>query len=457
MTRRRQAAWPAMASAPASAAPRWRRWAARHIAVLLLAAALPAVAADAGPPAAMTLRQALHAALTGNPELRNFAWDFKAQDALAAQAARRPNPQLNAQAEDFAGTGASRGFTGSEFSLSISQALELGDKRRRRVELASEQRRLIEADRAIRQLDVVAEVARCFIRVAADQERSALAERAVALATATRDEVQKRVDAARSPLAEASRAGIQLARARLDQQQVARQLAGDRQRLAALWGDAAPAFGEVAAALYRLPAVDDYARLREKLARNPDLSRFVSAARLREAELRLAIAQGVPNLTVEAGLRRNQDSDSQGLLFALQLPLTVNDRNRGNIDAARTERERLDADQAALALRLSTELFALHQQLAQARAEVEGLEREILPRAHEALDQARYAWQRGRYGYLEWVDVQRELLVVERQHIDAAEQYHLQLAEIERLTGEALAEALPEPLPPSAATGTPPP
>lgn len=417
------------------------------IAISLIAAAPTAVADDD-----LTLRDAIRAALTGNPELRNFAWDFKAQDGLAAQAAVRPNPQLNVQAEDFAGTGNSRGFTGTEFSLSLSQALELGDKRRRRVEVASEQRRLIEADRAIRQLDVVAEVARCFIGVAADQARVELAARAVQLATATRDEVQKRVDAARSPLAEASRAGIQLARAQLDQQQVARRLSGDRQRLAALWGDDAPAFGQVSASLYRLPTVGDYARLRDKLARNPDLSRFVSAARLRDAEVRLAIARGVPNLTLEAGLRRNQDSDSQGLLFSLQLPLAVNDRNTGNVDAARAARDRIDADQVALALRLKTELFALYQQLEQARAEVEGLEREILPRAHEALKQAEYAYQRGRYGYLEWVDVQRELLTVERQHIDAAERYHLQVAEIERLTGEALVETLPEPLPPGAAT-----
>ena len=159
-----------------------RRTAARRAALafsLIASLSTTAIADEA-----LSLRDAIRKALTGNPELRNFAWDFKAQDGLAAQAAVRPNPQLNVQAEDFAGTGNSRGFTGTEFSLSLSQALELGDKRRRRVEVASEQRRLIEADRAIRQLDVVAEVARCFIAVAADQARVELAMRAVTLATA---------------------------------------------------------------------------------------------------------------------------------------------------------------------------------------------------------------------------------------------------------------------------------
>lgn len=435
----------------------------RPPAALLIAAAallpvpLAAIALDLHPPAAdagssaaadaLTLREAIAAALAGNPELRNFAWDFRAQDGLARQAALRPNPQLNVQAEDALGTGASRGFTGTEFSLSLSQTLELGDKRRRRVEVASEARRLIEADRAIRQLDVVAEVARRFIGVAADQLRVALADRAVQLATTTRDEVQKRVDAARSPLAEASRAGIQLARAALDRQQVQRRLDADRQRLAALWGDGDARFGRVSAALYALPAVDDFASLDARLDRNPDLARFLSTARLRDAEWRLALAQGVQNATVEAGPRRNQDSDSQGLLFSLQWPLALANRNEGNVEAARVARDRVEADQAAARLRLRSDLYALHRQLEQARAEVEGLERDILPRAAEALAQAEYAYRRGRYGYLEWVDVQRELLAVERQHIDVAERYHLLLAEIERLTGEALTA-----IPPSAAT-----
>lgn len=414
-----------------------RAWRLMAGVALLLTAAVHAQPPDAE----LTLRDAIRAALAGNPELRNFAYAFKAQDGQAAQAAVRPNPSLDFQAEDFLGTGQSRGFTGAEFSLSLSQTLELGDKRRRRVEVASEERRIIEAERQVRQLDVVAEVARRFVGVAADQERVALAARAVQLATATRDEVQKRVDAARSPLAEASRAGIALARAQLDQAEVQRQLAADRQRLASLWGDREPAFAQVAAALYRLPAVDAFEQLRDRLERNPDLARFLSEARLRDAELRLALAAGVQNLTLEAGLRRTQQGADEALLFGATLPLGFNDRNAGNIASARAARERVDAERAALALRLNSELYGLYQQLAQARAEVEGLEREILPRAHDALKQAEYAYQRGRYGYLEWVDVQRELLTVERQHIDAAERYHLTLNEIERLTGEALPAA----------------
>jgi cobalt-zinc-cadmium efflux system outer membrane protein len=55
-----------------------------------------------------------------------------------------------------------------------------------------------------------------------------------------------------------------------------------------------------------------------------------------------------------------------------------------------------------------------------------------------ALEDTRDAFERGRYSYLEWVDVQRELIEVRRARIDAAANVHLYLAELERLTGRSL-------------------
>jgi cobalt-zinc-cadmium efflux system outer membrane protein len=58
-----------------------------------------------------------------------------------------------------------------------------------------------------------------------------------------------------------------------------------------------------------------------------------------------------------------------------------------------------------------------------------------------ALEGTRYAFERGRYSYLEWVDAQRELVEVQRSLIESAANAHLYRAEIERLTGESLAVA----------------
>lgn len=397
-----------------------------------------AVAAHADAP--LSLHDAIAAALKDNPELQGFVYDLKAQDARGAQAALRPAAELGLTVEDFAGTGAVRGFTATEFTLTLSQVVELGDKRGRRVALAAAERQVIEAQRAARQLDVLAGVVRQFIAVASDQERQTLALRAVQLATETRDAVEKRVKAARSPLAEGSRAGIALARAQLGAAQSARQLAADRQQLAALWGEETPRFTSVTADLYALPAIESFASLAAQLDDNPDLSAYLSAARLRDAEVQLALAARAPDVQLGAGVRRLQAGNDEALVFSAAIPLTFGaQRTENAIAEAQARRERVDVDRRAARLRIRSELFALYQQLQQTRAEFEGLDGSILPQAEAALQQTESAWQRGRYSYLEWIDAQREVLGLRQQRLDAAAGYHRLLAEIERLTGEPLA------------------
>ena len=63
----------------------------------------------------------------------------------------------------------------------------------------------------------------------------------------------------------------------------------------------------------------------------------------------------------------------------------------------------------------------------------------VIPQAQAALEQTRYGYERGRFSYLELGTAQQELLEVQKAAIDAAARYHQNLAEIERLTGEPLA------------------
>ena len=70
--------------------------------------------------------------------------------------------------------------------------------------------------------------------------------------------------------------------------------------------------------------------------------------------------------------------------------------------------------------------------------QVEALRSRALPRIEAALKNTEYAYERGRYSYLELVDAQRELIDIRDSLIEAAMQYHLTLIEIERLTGTAL-------------------
>jgi len=97
----------------------------------VLAAALIAPAARAAEP--ITLAGALARALERSPELRPYDRGRRALEAERLQAGLLPNPSIGLELENFAGSGAVSGTRALETTLVLSQLVELGGKRSRRV------------------------------------------------------------------------------------------------------------------------------------------------------------------------------------------------------------------------------------------------------------------------------------------------------------------------------------
>jgi cobalt-zinc-cadmium efflux system outer membrane protein len=391
----------------------------------------------------LTLARAVEQTIAHNPELQTFTYRLRAQSARAEVAALRPPFEARAELQDALGTGRASGFDTAEATLAVSQVVELGRKRSRRIDEAAAQTDLIEAERAAAELDVLTEVARRFIHVAADQEHLELTARATELAQQTLAAVDARVAAARAPDMEQRRARIALARARVDQEHAEHELLSSRRKLAAMWGDAELRFETVVADLYALPSPDTFETLVARLADNPDFQRFASEARLRDAELRLAETHARSNINVTAGIKRLEDSDDEAFVFAVNVPLFSAARARGGIAEASALRAQSDVEREAHRVRAEAELFEVYQELKHSVTEAEVLRTSVLPEIEASLGATQNAYERGRYSYLEWVDAQRELVDVQRSLIDASTNAHLYRAEIERLTGESLPVATP--------------
>jgi outer membrane protein, heavy metal efflux system len=386
----------------------------------------------------LTLESAIEQTLARNPDLRVYTPRVAAARERVAVAAQRPPFELQAETQDAFGTGRASGFDSAETTFALSHVIELGGKRGLRSDAANATAAIIDAERAAAALDVLAEVTRRLIHVAADQEHLALTMRATALAEDNVTAATARVAAARAPEVELRRARVTSARAAVEQEHAEHELMTSRRKLAAMWGDGEAAFERVSADLYALPRSDGYETLVTRLAGNPDFLRFASEERLRDAELRVAEAHARSDLTVRAGVRVLHDTNDEALVFGVSLPLNAAARARNEIAAVRAEREQTAAEREAHRVRAEAQLFELFQELRHAITEAEVLRASVLPEMEAALEATRYAFERGRYSYLEWVDAQRELVEVQRALIDAAANAHLYRTEIERLTGEPL-------------------
>lgn len=403
---------------------------------------------DYEPRGAITLAQALDAALTVNPELAAGRYELSAAQARIVRAGTRPNPELSLELENFAGEAAARQADALESTLSISQVVELGGKRDLRRALAEADRDVTALELRARQLDLLADVARRFIDVVASQERLRYAEASLVLAQKTLDAIAARVKAARSPVAEASRARIAVTRAQIERQQARLRLETARGALALTWGQPIPKFTSAKAELFDFPQLAPFAQLALKIEKTPDILRFASEMRMRDAELSLARAQRRPNVAFSVGLRNFQATGDNAVVAGFSLPLAIHDRNQGNIAEVRSRRAQLDAQREAGKTRILGALYALYREAEAARERASALREHALPQARDALTQTEYGYQRGRFSYLELLTAQQELLELNAAAVDAAADHHRLIAEIERLTSEPLTTAnLEAPLP----------
>ncbi|TAM12983.1 MAG: TolC family protein [Nevskiaceae bacterium] len=396
----------------------------------------------------LTLSHALAKALESSPELAAFPATRRIVEAEKLQASLYPNPSVGLELENFAGSGNLRGGQALQSTLTLSQVIPLGQKLERNVEVATARLGDVVADYDIARLDVLAETARRYTDVAEAQARDVLARRSVELAENTLQAVQRRVRAGATSSAETSRAQVALIQAQIDLQRAAAQLDAARIALAAMWGATEPSFEEIGADLASLPPLKAFGEFVAAMEAGPRLHRYATTLRLREAELRLAKAQAVPDLTVSAGVRRLEHgatgaNPDHGLVASLSLPLPFFDRNQGNIAAAHARIQQNEIERDATSLRLRTVLYGLYRADQQARTRAQTLSREAIPQADKALDLIERGYARGAISFLDLLDAQRQSIALQADVISARADAHRLDTELERLSAQPVVAPLP--------------
>jgi len=390
------------------------------------------------PPGALTLREALALALTENRELAPFAWQVRANEARILQAGLRLNPELGLQVEDVFGTGSFRGGRETQTTLQLSQVIELGDKRAARGEAASQAGGLITSEYELKRVEVLGDVTQRFILVVANQLALDLALTNQQLAEDALRTVRERVTAGKGSALEDRKAQVALARGELLVEGARHDLHAARKKLAASWRNTQPVFERAEADLFARKSVPPFEEFAERISKSPEIARWVSEKKLREAEIKLADARRVPNVTVGGGLRRLEGPGDMALVFGFSMPLQLFDRNQGGAAEARALLGRTEAEQKAAEVRLGIVLLGLYEEMAHDAHVMEGLQKEILPKAEDALAISREGFAQGRFSYLEVLDAQRTLFDIKQEYIRAATTYHQFLVEMERLIGQPI-------------------
>ncbi len=360
----------------------------------------------------VSLSDALARGQDVSPRIAKARAELKAAEGRALQAGVRPNPTVSAEVENFSGTGPYRTFRQTETTVSVSQPFELGGKRRARKAVAAAEREFAQIALRRAEADLAYDIVGTHAELRAAEDRAGLAEsvrlRAVELARIA----ETLVDVGRDPPLTKLRADALLAEANAESVRARAELQSARQKLALFIGSDDPELSAIPSDLPLPPALpSDAQSLDERLAA---AERDAASARVR-----LAQADGVPDITASGGVRSFRESRDTAFIVGVSIPLPVFNRNRGNIFAARAEG---DAAEAALAqTRLDTRFSRRDAELmlAAANERVTALSGVGLFQASEAARVAEIGYQQGKFTLIELIDAQEALTSANLKLIEA--------------------------------------
>lgn len=388
----------------------------------------------------LTLDRAIAHALRFNPDLAAATNEVAATEAATDQAATRLNPEIAMSIEDLKKE--TRTTT-----IQINQALELGGKRRARIDAAERSRDAAMLDRDVKQADVRAAVIAAFFNVLIAQERLTLAQSTYDLAQRGTAIAARRVAAGKVSPVEETKARVAQANVQLELTQAKSELGSARRRLSSFWGDAMPRFPNADGRIDAMPVLASPDELAARLKDSPLLKRAQVEVDRRAALAAVESSRRVPNVTVSVGVKRAEDLGRNQAVIGLSVPLPLFERNQGNLLEALRRTDKARNELAATELRLQNDLHQAIADLQMAKQEVEALQKEILPGAQSAYDAAAKGFEYGKFSFLEVLDAQRTLLQANSQYLRALANVHRSTAEFQRILGipsEATSTVVPK-------------
>lgn len=408
------------------------------LALLAVAGAGPALALSED--TTLTLAEAVALARENNGELKALRQESRIGEAARLKSGLRLNPVLDLEAESGALTGSS---SENRLSIGLSQDFLTGGKREKRIAVADSELRRYRASLANAERLLLLEVKQGYHDLVLAQERLDLARKSRELGSRLLHVARERFAAGDIPEIEVNLAQVEVARGEAAIIEAQRDLVPARRKLSTLLG------GELSRPLadgsLPSPATDLAALKAQALASRPDLLEARSEAERREAEVALADAERLPDLTAGVALSVESsrtelggmsERDSEVLLgVKLSMPIPLFDRNQAGLMEARARRSAAEIRSSFARQNVEREVEEAAALLADSEAALRLYSGTILPQLSENLKLVQQAYQYGEIGVIQVIEEQRTFLEVNRAHLAARHQRDSALARLEAAVG----------------------
>ena len=376
---------------------------------------------------AINLPDAISAALTNYGELKALRGERGLSEASAVRAGLYPNPVLELGGATGALTGSS---SDNNMFLGISQEFLTGGKRGKRLQVAEKEllsfdNRVSDAERLLK-----LEVKTVYYNLLLAHGRLELAQKAEELNIRLLRIAGERLAAGEVAELDVNLAKVEAARADGRKIDAETETALVQQRLSLLMGLPPGETVNVSGSLDAGIVAGELVELKKQALENRhDLKVLKSEIEKAGAEVLLARADRIPNVTVGAGYTRENTLTSLGgmeekstnnlLGLKVSFPLPLFDRNQSGQQQASARRNSTESRYLFARQSIEREVEAAHARLSSAQKAVALYRTGILPQLEENLKLLQEAYQLGEVGILAVIEEQKKFIDVNDSYLTA--------------------------------------
>ncbi len=325
-----------------------------------------------------------------------------------------------------------------ETTFALSQLVELGGKRFWRADVASAVADIACYDAQIARLNLLLALRVAFIDAALAQEFYKLAEQKAYVAEQTVQAVELQVSCGKASCLQLKKAKLCQTSAEISLKEACADLEMAKKKLSLMWGCCTPDFETIDFDLYGVSEIPCYSFCVDSVVQTPDYARAQALLNSRIRNIRLQVANGIPDVTLTVGFSVYHRSSQHGLLVGVQVPLPIFDRNQGNIQKAYCERTQAEFQMQDIAFDLTEKMTDAHTRLSVAYESLEALKGCSLYEAHETVTFMDAGYESGKVEYLELLDAHKIYFEVQENYLRILNDYHKNRAGLDRLTGGCL-------------------
>ena len=329
-------------------------------------------------------------ALATNPTLRQIGALDRRSSAQARQVGLYPNPVVGYQGEQIRGGS----FGGGEQGAFVQQTFVLGGKLGLRRNVFQQQRREDEIGASEQRYRVLSDVGQSFYSVLAEQEVVKLRQRLLLLATDAVMTAHQLANVGQADAPDVLQAEVEAEQAKVDYTTAQRTFLQAFHTLAALVGRPELPASPLQSDLEHPPQINPEQIVDQIIRDSPSVKRAQQGITRAQAELKSAKRESIPDLQIRAGFEQNFErlNEARPTPVGLQgfatagINLPIFNRNQGNVEAARADLERAEAEVSRVQLLLRQSAQPLLQTYLADQAQAERYKNEMIPRSQRAYE-----------------------------------------------------------------------